>query len=117
EGQAPAPAAGEKPARAALRRLGGRDRPPRSVAALPARDGDRAPRRGRRHARARAGAGLPFIAGVRTGPRRGAGAVGGGGDRVSDRMRRVNESLRKVLADGVERLGDPSVGFVTVTGV
>src|SRR6478752_5236548 len=32
-------------------------------------------------------------------------------------MRRVNESLRKVLADGVERLGDPSVGFVTVTGV
>jgi ribosome-binding factor A len=36
---------------------------------------------------------------------------------VSDRMRRVNESLRKVLADGVERLGDPSVGFVTVTGV
>jgi ribosome-binding factor A len=32
-------------------------------------------------------------------------------------MRRVNESLRKVLADGVERLGDPSIGFVTVTGV
>ena len=36
---------------------------------------------------------------------------------MSDRMRRVNESLRKVLADGVERLGDPSIGFVTVTGV
>jgi ribosome-binding factor A len=36
---------------------------------------------------------------------------------VSERMRRVNESLRKVLADGVERLGDPSIGFVTVTGV
>lgn len=36
---------------------------------------------------------------------------------MSERMRRVNESLRKVLADGVERLGDPSVGFVTVTGV
>jgi ribosome-binding factor A len=32
-------------------------------------------------------------------------------------MRRVNESLRKVLADGVERLGDPSIGFVTITGV
>jgi ribosome-binding factor A len=32
-------------------------------------------------------------------------------------MRRVNESLRKVLADGVERLADPAVGFVTVTGV
>lgn len=36
---------------------------------------------------------------------------------MSDRMRRVNESLRKVLADGVERLGDPSIGFVTITGV
>lgn len=36
---------------------------------------------------------------------------------MSERMRRVNESLRKVLADGVERLGDPSVGFVTITGV
>ena len=36
---------------------------------------------------------------------------------MSERMRRVNESLRKVLADGVEQLGDPSVGFVTVTGV
>ncbi len=36
---------------------------------------------------------------------------------MSERMRRVNESLRKVLADGVERLGDPSIGFVTVTGV
>ena len=36
---------------------------------------------------------------------------------MSERMRRVDESLRKVLADGVERLGDPAVGFVTVTGV
>ena len=36
---------------------------------------------------------------------------------MSERMRRVNESLRKVLADGVERLGDPSIGVVTVTGV
>jgi ribosome-binding factor A len=36
---------------------------------------------------------------------------------MSERMRRVDESLRKVLADGVEQLGDPSVGFVTVTGV
>jgi ribosome-binding factor A len=36
---------------------------------------------------------------------------------VSERMRRVDESLRKVLADGVARLGDPAVGFVTVTGV
>ncbi len=36
---------------------------------------------------------------------------------MSERMRRVNEALREVLADGIERLGDPSVGFVTVTGV
>ena len=36
---------------------------------------------------------------------------------MSERMRRVNESLRKVLAEGVERLGDPSIGFVTVTAV
>ena len=36
---------------------------------------------------------------------------------MSERMRRVTESLRKVLADGVERLGDPSIGFVTITGV
>jgi ribosome-binding factor A len=32
-------------------------------------------------------------------------------------MRRVNEALREVLADGVERLGDPSLGIVTVTAV
>ena len=32
-------------------------------------------------------------------------------------MRRVNEALRHVLADGVKELGDPSIGFVTVTSV
>ena len=32
-----------------------------------------------------------------------------------DRMRRVNEVLREVLAEGVEGLGDPGLGFVTVT--
>jgi phosphoesterase RecJ-like protein len=32
-------------------------------------------------------------------------------------MRRVNEVLREVLADGVEALGDPGLGFVTVTAV
>jgi ribosome-binding factor A len=32
-------------------------------------------------------------------------------------MRRVNEALRHVLADGVESLGDPGLGFVTVTAV
>ncbi|HUZ84687.1 MAG TPA: 30S ribosome-binding factor RbfA [Gaiellales bacterium] len=36
---------------------------------------------------------------------------------MSERMRRVNESLREVLADAVERLGDPRIGFVTVTAV
>jgi ribosome-binding factor A len=36
---------------------------------------------------------------------------------VSDRMRRVNEALRQVLADAVEELSDPGLGFVTVTAV
>jgi bifunctional oligoribonuclease and PAP phosphatase NrnA len=35
----------------------------------------------------------------------------------AERMRRVNGVLREVLADGVEALGDPSLGFVTVTAV
>jgi ribosome-binding factor A len=36
---------------------------------------------------------------------------------MSDRMRRVNESLRAVLAEAVGGLKDPRIGFVTVTGV
>ena len=36
---------------------------------------------------------------------------------MSDRMRKVNEALRHVLADGVESLADPGLGFVTVTAV
>ena len=32
-------------------------------------------------------------------------------------MRNVNEALRHVLADGVETLADPGLGFVTVTAV
>jgi len=32
-------------------------------------------------------------------------------------MRKVNEALRHVLADGVETLADPGLGFVTVTAV
>jgi ribosome-binding factor A len=36
---------------------------------------------------------------------------------VTERMRKVNEALRHVLADGVEGLGDPGLGFVTVTAV
>jgi len=35
----------------------------------------------------------------------------------SDRMRRVNESLRAVLAEAVGGLKDPRIGFVTITGV
>lgn len=32
-------------------------------------------------------------------------------------MRRVNESVRAVVADGVRELKDPRIGLVTVTGV
>jgi ribosome-binding factor A len=36
---------------------------------------------------------------------------------MSDRMRRVNESVRQVLSEGIGRLKDPRIGFVTITGV
>lgn len=36
---------------------------------------------------------------------------------VSERMRRVNESVREVVAEGVRELKDPRIGMVTVTGV
>ena len=36
---------------------------------------------------------------------------------MSDRMRRVNESLRQVLSEALLDLKDPRIGFVTVTGV
>src|SRR4029078_8867646 len=36
---------------------------------------------------------------------------------MSNRMRRVNESLRAVLAEAIGELKDPRIGFVTVTGV
>ena len=36
---------------------------------------------------------------------------------MTDRMRRVNESLRAVLAEAVGELKDPRIGFVTITGV
>src|SRR5437867_9959207 len=36
---------------------------------------------------------------------------------MADRMRRVNESIRQVLSEGVGQLKDPRIGFVTVTGV
>jgi ribosome-binding factor A len=34
-----------------------------------------------------------------------------------ERIARVNEVVREVLAEELERLSDPRVGFVTVTGV
>ena len=36
---------------------------------------------------------------------------------MSERMRRVDESIRQVLSEHVGRLKDPRIGFVTVTGV
>src|SRR5438874_197166 len=36
---------------------------------------------------------------------------------MSERMRRVNESIRQVLSEGVGQLKDPRIGFVTITGV
>ncbi len=36
---------------------------------------------------------------------------------MTDRMRRVNESVREVLAEALPELKDPRIGLVTVTGV
>jgi ribosome-binding factor A len=36
---------------------------------------------------------------------------------MSERMRRVNESVRQVLAESLPELKDPRIGLVTVTGV
>jgi ribosome-binding factor A len=36
---------------------------------------------------------------------------------MSARMRRVNEAVRNVVADGIRDLKDPRIGLVTVTGV
>jgi len=36
---------------------------------------------------------------------------------MTERMRRVNESLREVLSEAMAELKDPRIGFVTVTGV
>lgn len=36
---------------------------------------------------------------------------------MPSRMRRVNESVREVLSEGVLELKDPRIGFVTVTAV
>src|SRR5215211_6153939 len=34
-----------------------------------------------------------------------------------ERTARVNEVVREILADEIERLSDPRLGFVTITGV
>jgi ribosome-binding factor A len=36
---------------------------------------------------------------------------------MSERMRRVNESVRQVLAEAIPDLKDPRIGLITVTGV
>ena len=36
---------------------------------------------------------------------------------MTDRMRRVNESVRAVVAEAIGELKDPRIGIVTVTGV
>ncbi len=36
---------------------------------------------------------------------------------MSERLRRVSEELREVLAQEIQQLKDPRLGFVTVTGV
>ena len=36
---------------------------------------------------------------------------------MSERMRRVNESVRAVVAEAVSELQDPRIGLVTITGV
>src|SRR5579862_8919731 len=36
---------------------------------------------------------------------------------MAERMRRVNESVRQVLAEALPALKDPRIGLVTVTGV
>ena len=36
---------------------------------------------------------------------------------MSDRMRRVSESVREVVAEGIRALKDPRIGIVTVTAV
>jgi ribosome-binding factor A len=36
---------------------------------------------------------------------------------MTERMRRVNESVRQVLAESLPELKDPRIGLVTITGV
>lgn len=36
---------------------------------------------------------------------------------MSDRLLRINESMREVLSEAVRDLSDPRIGFITITGV
>ena len=36
---------------------------------------------------------------------------------MTERMRRVNESVRQVLSEAIGQLKDPRIGFVTITAV
>jgi ribosome-binding factor A len=36
---------------------------------------------------------------------------------MSERLRRVDEAVKEVLSEGIGKLKDPRIGFVTVTGV
>lgn len=36
---------------------------------------------------------------------------------MTERMRRVNQSVREVLSEGIVALNDPRIGLVTITGV
>src|SRR5213594_2010870 len=36
---------------------------------------------------------------------------------MGGRMRRVNQTLKEVLSEGIGELKDPRIGFVTITGV
>src|SRR5262249_52233638 len=101
--------------------LGRRGRAPRPVAACRDRGGDR-----RRERRSR-----PTVARRRGALRR--GRARGGAHRHRDRvvgdvtryhqprryprMARVNEVVREALGDELERLSDPRLGLVTITGV
>src|SRR5262249_50673834 len=105
----------ERPA-APGRRGRRRGRPPRALAALAPDRRDRRSPRARGRPAARPGRAPRLLAGVRGRPVRPLDP-GAGGPRVSERMRRVNESLRQVLSESIGDLADPRLGFVTVTGV
>ena len=121
ERQAQVREVGEGPAPEPLRRIRGRGRPPRALAA---RDPDgrlRRPRgeRGGRPRRRRPSAGSAGRTGssCRPGSSSSPRTTEYGLLDMSDRMRRVNEAVRAVVAEALVDLKDPRIGMVTVTGV